>query len=247
MNLPSNTTTITSREIAELTGKMHKDVMKAIRNMENAWHKFTGRKFALSEYKDATGRTLPMYQLTKTECLYIATKFNDEARAKLVLRWEQLETAERHQLDKLTSATTAMAESLTTLVTTMNNHSERLERLEKRERGSKPAKNSAFTPEVIDARDTEFDFARVNGRNVRRIIVKERVYYSVNDVLHAIGVSTGSGQVAKKLNRNSPHTVAKIHIFGNTHPAWFCTKKSIDLIKSGSRKLSGTSVKCELN
>jgi hypothetical protein len=24
--------------------------------------------------------------LTKTECLYIATKFNDEARARLVLR-----------------------------------------------------------------------------------------------------------------------------------------------------------------
>jgi hypothetical protein len=32
--------------------------------------------------------------LTKTECLYIATKFNDEARAKLVLRWEQLEQEE---------------------------------------------------------------------------------------------------------------------------------------------------------
>jgi hypothetical protein len=25
------------------------------------------------------------------ECLYIATKFNDEARAKLVIRWQQLE------------------------------------------------------------------------------------------------------------------------------------------------------------
>ena len=34
---------------------------------------------------------MPCYQLTKTECLYIATKFNDEARARLVLRWEQLE------------------------------------------------------------------------------------------------------------------------------------------------------------
>jgi hypothetical protein len=34
---------------------------------------------------------LPCYVLTKTECLYIATKFNDEARAKLVLRWEELE------------------------------------------------------------------------------------------------------------------------------------------------------------
>lgn len=32
-----------------------------------------------------------MYELNKIECLYIATKFNDEARAKLVLRWEQLE------------------------------------------------------------------------------------------------------------------------------------------------------------
>jgi hypothetical protein len=30
----------------------------------------------------------PFYNLTKTECLYIATKFIDEARAKLVLRWE---------------------------------------------------------------------------------------------------------------------------------------------------------------
>ena len=33
----------------------------------------------------------PCYSLTKTECLYIATKFNDEARAKLVIRWEELE------------------------------------------------------------------------------------------------------------------------------------------------------------
>lgn len=29
--------------------------------------------------------------LNKTECLYVATKFNDEARAKLIIRWEQLE------------------------------------------------------------------------------------------------------------------------------------------------------------
>ena len=32
----------------------------------------------------------PMYQLNKAECLYVATKFNDEARAKLVIRWEEL-------------------------------------------------------------------------------------------------------------------------------------------------------------
>ncbi|NDV93478.1 hypothetical protein D0T84_00910 [Dysgonomonas sp. 521] len=32
-----------------------------------------------------------MYELSKTESLYVATKFNDEARAKLILRWEELE------------------------------------------------------------------------------------------------------------------------------------------------------------
>ena len=86
---------MTSIEIAEVTGKQHKNVMQAIRNMEPAWEKICGLKFQL------TSRTISMpnggtriehcYSLTKTECLYIATKFNDEARAKLVLRWEQLE------------------------------------------------------------------------------------------------------------------------------------------------------------
>ena len=89
---------MTSLEIAELTGKQHKNVMQAIRNMEPAWEKVTGLKFQLCEksYLLANGVTKkqPFYQLTKTECLYIATKFNDESRAKLVLRWQELETEE---------------------------------------------------------------------------------------------------------------------------------------------------------
>ena len=82
---------MTSLEIAKVTGKMHKDVMKAIRNMEPAWVKVNGRNFALVDYKDSKGELRPCYSLTKTECLYIATKFNDEARARLVIRWQQLE------------------------------------------------------------------------------------------------------------------------------------------------------------
>ena len=86
--------TMTSLEIAELTGKQHKNVMQAIRNMEPAWEKVNGLKFQLVEYRDQKGELRPCYQLTKTECLYIATKFNDEARAKLVLRWQELEMEE---------------------------------------------------------------------------------------------------------------------------------------------------------
>ena len=71
---------MTSLEIAQVTGKPHNDVLKAIRKMEQAWNQVTQGNFSLSTYQDATGRTLPCYALTKTECLYIATKFNDEAR-----------------------------------------------------------------------------------------------------------------------------------------------------------------------
>ena len=90
-----NLKTMTSLEIAELTGKPHNDVMKAIRKMEDAWAKTCGGKFSLTSrtinQPNGGTREVPCYNLTKTECLYIATKFNDEARAKLVLRWEELE------------------------------------------------------------------------------------------------------------------------------------------------------------
>ena len=84
--------TMSSLEIAELAVRRHKDVLESIRSMEPAWEKITGRKFRLSEYKDPSGRLLPCYELDYKECMYIASKFNDETRAKLVLRWDDLET-----------------------------------------------------------------------------------------------------------------------------------------------------------
>ena len=99
-NLIKDGQTMTSLQIAEITSKQHKDVLRAIRNMEPAWEKSTGRKFALSmkisELANGVKRETPYYELTKTECLYIATKFNDEARARLVIRWEELEKMKLH-------------------------------------------------------------------------------------------------------------------------------------------------------
>ena len=91
---------MTSLEIAQLSGKQHKDVLKAIRNMESAWEKVNGRNFALVDYKDQKGELRPCYLLSKTECLYIATKFNDEARAKLVIRWQELEEERLMEIQK---------------------------------------------------------------------------------------------------------------------------------------------------
>lgn len=93
--------TMSSLEIAKLTGKPHNDVLKAIRAMEPAWEKVNGGNFSRVEYKDAKGEMRPCFELTKTECLYVATKFNDEARAKLVIRWEELEQKARAQMMQL--------------------------------------------------------------------------------------------------------------------------------------------------
>lgn len=84
---------MSSLQIAEIAKKQHRHVMEAIRKMEPSWEKVNGSKFRLVEYTDAKGERRPCYMLTKLECLYIATKFNDEARARLVLRWQELETA----------------------------------------------------------------------------------------------------------------------------------------------------------
>ena len=102
---------MTSLQIAEITGKAHKEVMRAIRNMEPAWIEVAERNFALGSYKDKNGQSRPCYSLDKEECLYIATKFNDVARAKLIKRWKELE--ERH---KKPSVPTTYIEALKSLV-----------------------------------------------------------------------------------------------------------------------------------
>ena len=43
--------TMTSLQIAEVTGKRHSDVLEAIRNMEPAWEKVAQRRFPLGSYK----------------------------------------------------------------------------------------------------------------------------------------------------------------------------------------------------
>ena len=95
---------MTSLDIAEICCKPHNDVLKAIRKMEPAWEKVSLGKFSQSSRKiiqpNGGVREYPCYELTKTETLYIATKFKDEMRAKLVLRWEELER-ERLEHDRL--------------------------------------------------------------------------------------------------------------------------------------------------
>jgi len=99
--LENNSGKMTSLEIAELSGITHANLMKSIRKQEETWLKIGQVNFDLTSYIDKSNRAKPMYSLSKTETLYIATKFNDEARAKLVLRWQELEVEKQKPMSTL--------------------------------------------------------------------------------------------------------------------------------------------------
>jgi len=99
--LENNSGKMTSLEIAELSGITHANLMKSIRKQEETWLKIGQVNFDLTSYIDKSNRAKPMYSLSKTQTLYIATKFNDEARAKLILRWEALEIEKQKPLSQI--------------------------------------------------------------------------------------------------------------------------------------------------
>ena len=102
-NQTNNEQRMTSLEIAQLVGKSHNDVLKAIRRMEPAWEQERQGKFSLTSVREKMPnggyRLRPVFNLSKAETLFVATKFNDVARARLVIRWEELERDVRSKME----------------------------------------------------------------------------------------------------------------------------------------------------
>lgn len=88
-----DTDRMSSLEIAELTGKLHKNVLADIRNLLSQG--VTKLNFQPSTYKDPTGRKLPCFELTKKGCLILASGYDAVLREKIIDRWEQLELEKR--------------------------------------------------------------------------------------------------------------------------------------------------------
>ncbi len=88
--------TMTSREIAELTGKRHDHVLRDIEKMFSELD-LTGPNFGVSEYldsyQDSTGRTLKQYRLDRDLTMTLVTKYDTARRYAVVRRWRELEEA----------------------------------------------------------------------------------------------------------------------------------------------------------
>lgn len=81
--------TMSSREIAELTGKQHKDVLYDIRKMLESLGLSTADFSAV--YKAENGQSYEQFVLPKRETLILVSGYSVEMRAKIIDRWQELE------------------------------------------------------------------------------------------------------------------------------------------------------------
>ena len=100
-NLTSNVQTMSTREITELTGKRHDNVMQDVRTMlielhgENALLKFEGG------YLDANNQERPCFNLPKRETLILVSGYSVELRARIIDRWTELEAQAAKPVDPM--------------------------------------------------------------------------------------------------------------------------------------------------
>ncbi|MDD7189686.1 phage regulatory protein/antirepressor Ant [Prevotella sp.] len=87
--------TMTSLEIAEVTGKRHDSILRDIRNILSQG--VDAHNFVETSYTDKSNRQQKCYTLTKKGCLILASGYDVILREKIINRWEELETKERNK------------------------------------------------------------------------------------------------------------------------------------------------------
>lgn len=105
--------TMLSTEIAELTGKLHKNVM---RDIDVIIEQLTSSNLSWSvkprEYKAGNGQMQPCYELDHEATMVVVTGYDVVARTKVIKRWLELESEVHKQL----TANEILAQSALALV-----------------------------------------------------------------------------------------------------------------------------------
>jgi len=85
--------TMSSLEIAALTGKEHKNVLADVRNMLNELE-IQPAEFSAG-YKDSKGETRPCFNLPYDLTMTLVSGYSIKLRHAIVVRWQELEDAQR--------------------------------------------------------------------------------------------------------------------------------------------------------
>lgn len=87
-----NSLTMSSLEVAELTGKRHDNVMTDIRKMLAELHGEGGvLSFQDTHTNPQNGQIYPVFKLPKRESLILVSGYSVQMRARIIDRWQELE------------------------------------------------------------------------------------------------------------------------------------------------------------
>ena len=157
--IASSQLTMSSREIAELTGKRHDHVMRDIQTMLIELHGENGiPKFRDTYVNQQNGQPYPCFNLPKRESLILVAGYSVVLRAKIIDRWEELETKNKEPVIQLPTSNQAFLQLFTTAVA----HDERL-----REQEEKLASFEVRLEKAIES--SVWDFCPQNCENITQI------------------------------------------------------------------------------
>ena len=83
--------TMTSREVAELTGKDHAKVLRDIDTLLESLNPEMALGFKSTTYKDVTGKSNRMFEMDHDSSVCLVTGYDVNARMKVIKRWQELE------------------------------------------------------------------------------------------------------------------------------------------------------------
>ena len=120
--LMSDTTelTITSLEVAELTGKRHDQVLRDIRNIISQLDEIGRHNFVETSYTDSWNREQTCYRLTKEGCLCLVSGYDANLRMKIINRWKELEQQNQPQVPQTFSSALKLAYEQALLIEAQN-------------------------------------------------------------------------------------------------------------------------------
>lgn len=182
--LTNTTLTMSSREIAELTGKQHKDVLYDIRKMLAELELSTADFSAM--YKAENGQEYECFNLDKENTLILVSGYNVKIRQAIIQRWQELEnrqpklpTTYKEALLALIAKEEALEEAIKTkayigdkkIATAMNTASQLSKQLDK-------AKDYATIKRVEKATGQKYKWKQLKDYSLEHNL-------SINDVFDA--------------------------------------------------------------
>lgn len=174
--LAASMVTMTSREIADLTGKEHKHVLADIRGMLEG----LGLRSAdfSADLPDGYGRTQPAFQLPKRETLILVSGYSIGMRARIIDRWQELEAG----------TSVAVPQTMAQALRLAADQAERIEQQQLAIAAAKPAVE--FVERYVHAdglkgfRET-CKLLRANEARFREFVIAEKIMYRLGGSLTA--------------------------------------------------------------